>query len=50
MGKAILGWSRKGTQALVLDILSLIKLAKLSSDEAVKTNTVVWKSKKVFNY
>ena len=29
-------------------ILSLIKLAKLSSDEAVKTNILIWRSEEGF--
>ena len=46
--KGVLGWSRKEAQALVLGILSLTKLAKLSNDEAVKTNILVWRSEKGF--
>lgn len=48
MQKAVLGWSSKEAQALVLGILSLTKFAKLSSDEAVKTNILVWRSEKGF--
>lgn len=47
MQKAVLGWSSKEAQALVLGILSLTKFAKLSN-EAVKTNILVWRSEKGF--